>query len=87
MEIIYEAHTKNKAHHKAYNTAKNIKEGGYFWDNMKTDVEKLVKMCEVCQIRTKNPDKKSEVKYIESSEVKERFQVDLVQLSDYLSED
>ena len=54
---------------------------------MRTDVVKFVKMCEVCQIRTKNPDKKSEVKYIESSEVKERFQVDLVQLSDYLSEE
>ena len=54
---------------------------------MRTDVEKFVKMCEVCQIRTKTPDKKSEVKYIESSEVKERFQVDLVQLSDYLSEE
>ena len=54
---------------------------------MKTDVEKFVKMCEVCQIRTKYPDKKSEVKYIESLEEKERFQVDLVQLSDYLSEE
>ena len=54
---------------------------------MRTDVEKFVKMCEVCQIRTKNPDKNFEIKYIESSEVKERFQVDLVQLSDYLSEE
>ena len=44
-------------------------------------------MCEVCQIWTKNLDKKSEIKYIESSEVKERFQVDLVQLLDYLSEE
>ena len=25
---------------------------------MRTDVEKFVKMCEVYQIRTKNPDKK-----------------------------
>ena len=32
---------------------------------MRTDIEKFVKMCEVCQFRTKNPEKKSEVKYIE----------------------
>ena len=32
---------------------------------MRTDIEKFVKMCEVSQIRTKNPDKNSEVKYIE----------------------
>ena len=45
-------------------------------------------MCEVCQIRTKYPDKKNWSKiYRESSEVKKGFQVDLVQISDYLSEE
>ena len=51
---------------------------------MGEDISRFVKRCETWQIRTKNPDKTIAIKYIESDEVKERFQVDLVQLSGYL---
>ena len=51
---------------------------------MGEDISRFIKRWETWQIRKKNPDKTIAIKYIESDEVKERFQVDLVQLSDYL---
>ena len=51
---------------------------------MGKDIYRFVKKCKTWKIRTKNPDKKTAIKYLESDEVKERLQVDLVQLSNYL---
>ena len=61
-----------------------MKSRKWWWTNMGEDISRFVKRCETWQIRTKNPDKTIAIKYIESDEVKEKFQVDLVQLSDYL---
>ena len=84
-EIINNAHTWHKGHLKAANTYKEImKSRKWWWTNMEEDISRFVKKCETWQIRTKNPDKTIAIKYIESDEAKERFQVDLVQLSDYL---
>ena len=84
-EIIYKAHTFHKGHLKAGNTLRQImKSKKWWWNNMREDVSRFIKKCETWQIRTKNPNKQNIIKYIESNEVKERFQVDLVQLSDYL---
>ena len=84
-EIIYKAHRFHKGHLKAGNTLRQImKSKKWWWNNMREDVSRFIKKCETWQIRTKNPNKQNTIKYIESNEVKERFQVDLVQLSDYL---
>ena len=40
--------------------------------------------CEICAGRTIKPKKKMEYKYIDSYYAKERYQVDMVYLSDYL---
>ena len=84
-EILHNAHTWHKGHLKAANTYKEIMKSWKWWrTNIGEDISRFVKRCETWQIRTKNPDKTIAIKYIESDEVKERFQVDLVQLSDYL---
>ena len=62
-----------------------MKSRKWWWTNMGQDIYRFVKRCETWQIRTKNPDKAIVIKYIESDEIKERFQVDLEQLSDYLN--
>ena len=54
---------------------------------MGEDVSRFIKKWETWQILTKNQNKEQAIKYIESDEVKERFQVDLVQLSDYLHQE
>ena len=54
---------------------------------MGEDVSRFIKKWETWQIRTKNPNKEQAIKFIESDEVKEIFQVDLPQLSDYLHQE
>ena len=61
-----------------------MKSRKWWWTNMGQDIYRFVKRCETKQIKTKNPNKAIVIKYIELDEVKERFQVDLVQFSDYL---
>ena len=87
-EIIHKAHTFHKGRLKAGNTLKQImKSKKWWWNNMGEDVSRFIKKWETWQIRTKNPNKEQAIKYIESDEVKERFKVDLVQLSDYLHQE
>ena len=61
-----------------------MKSRKWWWTNVGQDIYRFVKRCETKQIKTKNPNKAIVIKYIESDEVKERVQVDLVQFSDYL---
>ena len=51
---------------------------------MTVNISKFIKRCETLLLRTKNPNKTQNIKYIESSEVNEGFQIDLIQLPDYL---
>ena len=84
-EIIHKSHTLHKTHFKARNTYKEIvKRRKWLRTKIEVYISRFVKRSETWQIRTKNPGKTIAIKYIESDEVKERFQVDLVQFSDYL---
>ena len=47
-------------------------------EQYREDVSRFIKKWETWQIRTKNPNKEQAIKHIESDEVKERSQVDLV---------
>ena len=57
---------------------------GYRLEGIERDVREFFFKWEVWQGRTKNPQKKTYNHYIETTHPRERYQMDLVQWSDYL---
>ena len=57
---------------------------GYRWEGIEKDVREFFFKWEVWQGRTKNPQKQTYNHYIETTHPRERYQMDLVQWSDYL---
>ena len=57
---------------------------GYKWERIEKDVREFFFKWGVWQGRTKNPQKQTYNHYIETTHPRERYQMDLVQWSDYL---
>ena len=83
-EIMFFAHTNWGSHLSIKRTIEQIQEMGYKWDDMEEDVRKLYFSCEIWGAKGAKPKKTQIVKHIETTRSKERFQIDMVYLSDYL---
>ena len=83
-DIIFKAHTTGGSHLAVKRTLEEIMKLGYRWEGIEKDVRKFFFKWEVWQGRTKNPQKQTYNHYIETTHPRERYQMDLVQWSDYL---
>ena len=86
-EIIYQNHIKHGLHLKVNPTLKEIKKPAYGWNNVEKDIRKFYFKCLTCEIRTSKPRKNYVVKHIESNYPREKYQVDIVYLANYISND
>ena len=83
-DIIFKAHTTGGSHLAVKRTLEEIMKLGYRWEGIEKDVREFFFKWEVWQGRTKNPQKQTYNHYIETTHPRERYQMDLVQWSDYL---
>ena len=83
-EILFLAHTISGSHLSISRTWEKVKEMGYGWENLKEPAKSLYFDWEICGARDIKPKKNIALKHINSSYPKERFQVDMVYLSDML---
>ena len=68
-------------------TYREIMNAGYRWNNMLKDIRDFYFKWQVWEIRTTKPRKNVVIKHINSSMSKERYQVDTVFLSNYVTSD
>ena len=83
-EILFLAHTISGSHLSISRTWEKVKETGYRWENLEESARSLYFDWEICGARGVKPKKYIALKHINSSYPKERFQVDMVYLSDML---
>ena len=83
-EILFLAHTISGSHLSISRTWEKVKEMGYRWENLEESARSLYFDWEICGARGVKPKKNIALKHINSSYPKERFQVDMVYLSDML---
>ena len=83
-DIIFKAHTTGGSHLAVKRTLEEIMRLGYKWEGIEKDVWEFFFKWEVWQGRIKNPQKQTYNHYIETTHPRERYQMDLVQWSDYL---
>ena len=84
QEIIFLAHVSVGSHLSIKRTTEQVLESGYRWENMDSDISEMISRCEICGTRGSKPRKNIATKHIESHRAKERYQADIVFLSDYL---
>ena len=86
-DIIFKAHTTGGSHIAVERTLEEIVKLGYRWEGIEKDVTEFFLKWEVWQGRTKNPQNRLIINhFIETTHPRERYQMDLVQWSDYLWE-
>ena len=85
-DIIFEAHTTGGSHLAVKRTLEEIMKLCYRWEGIEKDLRKFFFKWEVWQGRTKNPQKHTYNHYFETTHLRERYQMDLLQWSDYLWE-
>ena len=83
-DIIFKAHTSGGSHLAVKRTLEEIMKLGYRWEGIEKDVREFFFKWEVWQGRIQNPLKQIYNHYIETTHPRERYQMDLVQWSDYL---
>ena len=85
-DFIFKAQTTGGSHLAVKRTLEEIMKLGYRWEGIEKDVREFFFKWEVWQGRTKNPQKQTYNHYIETTHPRERYQMDLMQWSDYLWE-
>ena len=83
-EILFLAHTISGCHLSISRTWEKVKEMGYGWEIFEGSARSLYFDWEICGARGVKPKKNIAMKHINSSYPKERFQVDMVYLSEML---
>ena len=83
-EILFLVHTISGSHLSISKAWEKVKEMGYRWENLEESARSLYFDWEICGARGVKPKKNIALKHINSSYPKERFQVDMVYLSDML---
>ena len=63
-----------------------IKQQNYWWTNIYKDVKNYINNCEICQQLHKNKGRKPEIKQIISKGPRERYVVDLVDITDNIDD-
>ena len=84
-EIIYKAHNNPGFHFKIEPTCKKIDEMGYKWTNIENSVCNFYFEWEKWQRRYQRTIKNQKVTHSEYTHPKERFTIDVVYLSDFVS--
>ena len=83
--IIYECHIKAGSHLRINPTQDKIINSGYKWDSMYADVREFVMKCQICEILVEKVRIGKIQNHIKSVRHLQRFQIDLVQLSNIVA--
>ena len=83
-DIIFKAHTTGGSHLTVKRTLEEMIKLGFIWEGIEKDVREFFFKWEVWQGIAKYPQKQTYNHYIENTHSRKRYQMDLVQWSDYL---
>ena len=83
--IINECHTKAGSHLRIKPTQDEIINSGYKWDSIYANVREFVMKCQICEISVGKVRKGNSQNHIKSARRLQRFQIDLVQLSNIVA--
>ena len=85
-DIIFKAHTTGGSHLAVKRTLEEMMKLGFRWEGIEKDVREFFFKWEVWQGIAKYPQKQTYNHYIENTHSRKRYQMNLVQWSDYLWE-